>query len=39
LTYKQWKRLKPLLLPQKPRTDRPARDHRALAYGILWALL
>ncbi len=38
LTDAQWERLRPLLPPQKPRTGRPARDHRAVIDGILWVL-
>jgi transposase len=34
----QWKRLRPLLPPQKPRTARPANDHRTVINGILWIL-
>jgi transposase len=36
LTDEQWERLKPLLPPQKPRTGRPAEDHRRVLSGILW---
>jgi transposase len=38
LTNLQWERLKPLLPPQKPRTGRPAVDHRRVLHGILWVL-
>jgi transposase len=38
LTDAQWARLAPLLPPQKPRTGRPAREHRMVVEGILWAL-
>ena len=38
LTDTQWKRLRPLLPPQKPRTGRPAKPHRPVVEGILWAL-
>jgi transposase len=38
LTANQWERLRPLLPPQKPRTGRPATDHRAVLEGILWVL-
>ncbi len=38
LTDAQWERLRPLLPPQKPRTGRPAKDHRAVINGILWVL-
>jgi transposase len=34
----QWERLRPLLPPQKPRTGRPAKDHRQVLEGILWVL-
>ena len=34
----QWERLRPLLPPQKPRTGRPAKDHRQILEGILWVL-
>lgn len=36
LTDEQWERLQPLLPPQKPRTGRPAEDHRRILSGILW---
>jgi transposase len=38
LTDVQWERLHPLLPAQKPRTGRPARDHRTVLNGILWIL-
>ena len=38
LSDAQWGRLRPLLRPQKPRTGRPARDHRTVINGILWVL-
>ena len=38
LTDAQWERLRPLLPPQKPRTGRPAKDHRTVLNGILWIL-
>src|SRR5829696_9007533 len=38
LTDVQWERLRPLLPPHKPRTGRPARDHRTVINGILWIL-
>ncbi len=38
MTDAQWKRLRPLLPPQKPRTGRPANDHRTVINGILWIL-
>ena len=34
----QWGRRRPLLPPQKPRTGRPANDHRTVINGILWIL-
>src|SRR5215212_9632567 len=36
LTDEQWKRLWPLLPSQKPKTGRPALDHRTIVNGILW---
>jgi transposase len=36
LTDEQWERLQPLVPPQKPRTGRPAQDHRRILSGILW---
>lgn len=38
LTDDQWARLAPLLPPEKPRTGRPAKDHRTILEGILWVL-
>lgn len=38
LSEEQWERLRPLLPPQKPKTGRPARDHRQVLNGILWIL-
>ena len=38
LTNSQWERLQPLLPPQKPKTGRPAHDHRTISNGILWRL-
>lgn len=38
LTDDQWERLAPLLPPQRPRTGRPAKDHRTVLNGILWIL-
>ncbi len=38
LTDAQWEKLRPLLPPQKPRTGRPAKDHRAVLDGMLWVL-
>lgn len=36
LCNEKWERLKPLLPAQKPRTGRPAKDHRRIVNGILW---
>lgn len=38
LTGHQWRRLEPLLPPQKPSTGRPSRSHRTVINGILWVL-
>jgi transposase len=38
LTDAAWGQLAPLLPPQKPRTGRPAKPHRTVVEGILWAL-
>jgi transposase len=38
LTDEQWERLRLLLPPQKPKTGRPAQDHRRIMNGILWIL-
>lgn len=38
LTDTQWERLAPLLPPQRPRTGRPANDHRTVVNGMLWIL-
>jgi transposase len=38
LTDEQWERLVGLLPPQKPKTGRPALDHRTVVNGILWVL-
>ena len=38
LTNTQWERLQPLLPPQKPKTGRPAVDHRRILNGMLWTL-
>jgi transposase len=32
----EWERIRALLPPQKPRTGRPANDHRTIVCGILW---
>jgi transposase len=38
LTDEQWEQVAPLLPPQRPRTGRPAKDHRIVLNGILWIL-
>jgi transposase len=38
LTDEQWEQLVGLLPPQKPKTGRPALDHRTVVNGILWVL-
>ena len=38
LTDEQWERLRPLLPPQKPKTGRPAKDHRTVINGMLWIM-
>jgi transposase len=38
LSNAQWQRLLPLLPPQKPKTGRPAIDHRQVVNGIGWIL-
>lgn len=38
LTDVQWERLRPLLPAQKPRTGRPATDHRLIVEGMLWVV-
>jgi transposase len=38
LTDAQWRRLEPLLPPERPRTGRPNHNHRTLLNGILWIL-
>ena len=38
LTDAQWETLRPFLPPQKPRTGRPAKDHRSVLEGIVWVL-
>ena len=38
LADREWERLLPLLPPQKPRTGRPAKDHRTVISAILWVL-
>ena len=36
LTEAMWERLSPLLPPRKPRTGRPAIDHRRFLEAVLW---
>jgi transposase len=36
LTDAQWALIQPLLPPQRPRTGRPALDHRLIVNAILW---
>ena len=36
LTNDEWQRLEPVLPPQKPKTGRPASDHRRIINGMLW---
>lgn len=36
LTDAEWERLAPLLPPQRPRTGRPAKDHRTIVNALLW---
>jgi transposase len=38
LTDAQWEQLRPLLPAQKPRTGRPATDHRLVVEGMLWVV-
>jgi transposase len=38
LTDEQWQRLEPLLPAQKPKTGRPAADHRRIINAILWVI-
>jgi transposase len=38
LTDAQWAAVRPRLPPQRPRTGRPARDHRTVLSAILWVL-
>jgi transposase len=38
LSDPQWERLAPLLPPPRPRTGRPAKDHRTVLNAILWRL-
>src|SRR6185295_12697903 len=36
VTDAQWRRLEPLLPPEKPRTGRPNHNHRRVVSGMLW---
>jgi len=36
LTNEEWEKIASLLPPQKPKTGRPASDHRRIVNGILW---
>jgi transposase len=36
LTNEQWDRIRPLLPPQRPKTGRPAKDHRTVVEAIVW---
>src|SRR3982750_2855802 len=36
VTDEQWRRLEPLLPPEKPRTGRPNHDHGRVVSGMLW---
>jgi hypothetical protein len=38
LSPAHWAQLEPLLPPQKPRTGRPALDHRRIIDGMLWVM-
>ncbi|WP_431603464.1 transposase [Corallococcus macrosporus] len=38
LTEVQWKRMSPLLPPEKPWVGRPAQSHRRVLGGICWVL-
>ena len=38
LTDAEWRRIQPLLPPQKPPTGRPRHDHRTVLAGILWVV-
>lgn len=38
LTDEQWAKIEPLLPPQKPKSGRPAVDHRRVINGILWII-
>ena len=38
LTDAEWRRVAPVLPPQKPATGRPRHDHRTVLGGILWVV-
>ena len=38
LTDELWRRICPLLPPQKPHTGRPSNDHRMILGGMLWVM-
>ena len=38
LSDAEWRRVEPLLPPQKPATGRPRHDHRTVLGGILWVV-
>jgi hypothetical protein len=38
LTEERWRRVCPLLPPQRPPTGRPNTDHRAVLAGMLWVM-
>jgi hypothetical protein len=38
LTEAEWRRVAPVLPPQKPATGRPRHDHRTVLGGILWVV-
>lgn len=38
LSDEQWAWWEPVLPPQRPRTGRPAKDHRTVLNGIVWLL-
>ena len=38
LTDEHWEQVRLLLPPQKPRTGRPAVDHRLVVEGMLWVV-
>jgi transposase len=38
LTEEEWDRIRPVLPAQKPKTGRPAHNHRVIVNGIFWVL-